>query len=230
MKKEIEKFDKYLKKISNNNLHAVGEVGEILLGLIKIQPDTNMQPLIDRVSEYHDFSSVDEMNKFFDVYFTFHNKFINYISTLMLLQDEEKFAYRIDEMIKNLLSCIPLKEQKLYIVEFVHTIYEEVFEEFAFDVGASKNSQKALDEARKKFGSEELALLFFSLFGIIQTLEEEKNITQAMLVEISTPAYVFLLALNEQRKNNLIANNNTLKKQQSANDPFYNVGRKDPCP
>ncbi|MBE0514771.1 SEC-C metal-binding domain-containing protein [Sulfurimonas sp.] len=230
MKNEIEKFDKYLKKMSKNRLNALGEVGFILLSLMKKQADTNMQPLINRITAEQEFESIEKANMFLKTYFDFHNKFINYTSAMFMIEDEEKFAMRIENLVTYLLKSVPIQEQKKFIVDFVDMVYDEVFEEFAFSIAENEDPAQSMAKATKIFGSEGLAFLFYSLIGITHELEEDKSITtQKQMTELATPIFVFLLALNEQRKNQFLEQSPT-EESQSANNSFYNVGRNDPCP
>ena len=74
MKKEIQKFDKFIKKETKNELTAFDETFEIFIELINPEISANQQNLVDRMGAYSEFDSVERIQTFFDHYFGYQNK------------------------------------------------------------------------------------------------------------------------------------------------------------
>ena len=76
MKKEIQKFDTFIKKETKNELTAFDETIEIFIELINPTISANQQSLMDRMGEAIEFNNVEEIQIFFDNYFGYQNKII----------------------------------------------------------------------------------------------------------------------------------------------------------
>jgi len=69
MRKEIQKFDKFIKKETQSSITAFDETIEIFIELMNPTINANQQNLMDRMREYIEFNSVEEIQTFFDNYF-----------------------------------------------------------------------------------------------------------------------------------------------------------------
>lgn len=232
MKKEIQKFDTFIKKETENSITAFDETIEIFIELINPTVSANQQSLMDRMGEYIEFNSVEEIQTFFDNYFGYQNKIIEYIEGSLTLSMEKDFATVIGEWAKNLLQTMPKEDRTMDVVDSVYYLYESVAE--MYDVDLMKNPENSRDAMLIAFGSEEIADMFAFMIIIAYEIEDSESEDEGELQRLVELMISFSIAMNQIRKQRYEERENKNALQNSfggaVNQPGYNVGRNDPCP
>ena len=225
--KEVQKFDKLIQKTTNKKLKTFDEITDIVISMMKIETNANFNELIKRVSDNAKFESNQEIQKFLDGYFEFHNILIAEFEAMEILEDSV-FDEKIVKFTKNLLTTIPKEKLQETMAEFIEEIINSVMDEYP--IAEIMSSDNANEELTRIFGNENIALLFMTVVMIMGEMKED-NLEYEMIIEMTSSIFVFCMAMNSLRKENLqnsIQNQTTT--QNSANSTNYNVGRNDPCP
>ena len=232
MKKEIQKFDTFIKKETKNAITAFDETIEIFIELINPTISANQQTLMDRMGEIIEFNSVEEIQTFFNNYFGYQNKIIEYIENSLMLSSEKDFSAFIGEWAKNLLQTMPKEDRTMDVIDSVYYLYESVAE--MYNVDLMKNSENSRDEMLRAFGSEEVADMFIFMIIIAYEIEESEKADEGELQRLVELMISFSIAMNQIRKQRYEERQNKNALQNSfggaVNQPDYNVGRNDPCP
>lgn len=232
MKKEIQKFDKFIKKETENELNAFDETIEIFIELINPEISANQQSLVDRMGAYIEFDSVERIQTFFDHYFGYQNKIIEHIESSLSLSSEKEFTSFMSDWAKNLLQTIAKEKRVTDVIENIYYLYESVVEMYGIDL--MKNPENSRDEMLRVFGSEDVADMFSFMMIIAYEIEDSKDEDEDALQRLVELMISFSIAMNQIRKQRYEENQNKKALHNSfggvANQPNYNVGRNDPCP
>lgn len=229
MKKEIQKFDKFIKKETKNELNAFDETIEIFIELINPEISANQQSLVDRMGAYIEFDSVERIQTFFDYYFGYQNKIIEHIESSLSLSSEKEFTSFMGDWAINLLQTIAKEERVTDVIENVYYLYESVAEMYGIDL--MQNPENSRDEILRAFGSEEVANMFTFMIVIAYEIEDSKD--EEALQRLVELMISFCIAMNKIRKLKYEENQNTKTLHNSfggaVNQLSYKVGRNDPC-
>jgi len=232
MKKEIQKFDKFIKKETKNQLTAFDETFEIFIELINPEISANQQNLVDRMGTYSEFDSVERIQTFFDHYFGYQNKIIEHVERSFSFSSEKEFTSFISDWAKNLLQTIAKENRVRDVIDTVYYLYESVAEMYGIDL--MKDPENSRDEMLRVFGSEEIADMFTFLIVFVYEIEESKDDDEEALQGLVELMISFCIAMNQIRKIKYEAHQNTKALYDSfggaANQLGYKVGRNDPCP
>ncbi len=225
--KSIQKFDKLIQKTTNKKLKTFDEIADIILNLMKMQTNANHNELMQRVSQSTTFTSTEDIQNFLNGYFEFHNALVAEFDTFEAM-DDDIFDKKIELFTKNILTTIPQERLQKTMSKFVADIVHLVLDEYPIvDTLESDDSLKILTNI---FGDEDMAMLFIGITMFMRNLQEE-TLEDAEILEISTPIFIFCMAMNSLRKENYLTTLEEQKTHQtSANSISYNVGRNDPCP
>jgi len=227
--KNIQTFDKLLKKTTGGTLSTFDEITEIIISLVKIEVDTSQNDLMQRVSKNSKFNSSDDLETFLNGYFEFHNLLIAEFDRVEAIEDDDVFDVEIEKFAKNLLKTIPSENLQELFLGFIFNIVTAVMSEYSIEL--LDDNDKNLEHLVKVFGDEDLVELYVGVNVIATYLTEVKNIKYDEILDISKSVFIFCMAMNSLRKDDFI---NAQKQQNylsdAANSVAYNVGRNDPCP
>ncbi|MBA1421594.1 MAG: SEC-C domain-containing protein [Epsilonproteobacteria bacterium] len=232
MKKEIQKFDKFIKKETKNELTAFDETIEIFIELMNPTISANQQNLIDRMGEYIAFDNVDKIQSFFDNYFGYQNKMIEHMERSLMLSKDKDFVSFMGEWAKNILQTIPKEDRVIDVVDSVYYLHESVAE--MYDIGLIENPENIRDDMLRAFRSEEVSDMFTLMIVVAYEISESEDVDEDELQRLVELMISFSIAMNEIRKQRHEEKQNTKSLQNSfggvVNSPSYNVGRNDACP
>lgn len=228
--KDVQKFDKLIQTTTNKKLNSFDEIADMIFNLIKMDVNTNQDELMKRVSASATFYSMDEFQTFLNGYFGFTNTLIAEFEALANIEDENKFNTQIDKLTTNILSIIPESKRQDSLIGFISNLIDLLESEYPIMNIIASGSSDLLVNLTKMFGNEDIAMMYMGL-SIFSNQHKNKKMKSEDIFEHSVSAFVFVIALNSLRKENL---HNALTKQattqESANSLNYNVGRNDPCP
>jgi len=232
MKKEIQKFDKFIKKETKNELTAFDETFEIFIELINPEISANQQNLVDRMGAYIEFDSVERIQTFFDHYFGYQNKMIEHVESSFNFSSEKEFTSFMGDWAKNLLQTIAKENRVMDVIDNIYYLYESVAEMYGIDL--MKDPEESRDEMLRAFGSEEVADMFTLMIVLVYEIEDSNDKDEEALQGLVELMISFCIAMNQIRKLKYEENQNTKALHDQfggvANQPSYKAGRNDPCP
>jgi len=232
MKKAVRAFDRYLKEKSHNELNAFDETVEIFFNLIEPDPVDGYQALFERITEWIDFESPEELQEFFDRYFDYQNQLIDFFQQAVSIEDEMELDRYVSALAKELLATIPKAHRESEVIDRAYYFYERVME--IFGIENDPESEKVIEQMIHAFGGQEptdiLNFLILMAYESEQNNEanEEVQSTMVMLMIVFTHWVHRLRQLRHE-----LAEKQQAFQQSfggSANQTTYKVGRNDPCP
>ena len=232
MKKDIQKFDRFIKKETKGELTTFDETIEILLELVNPEISANQQNLIDRMGEYIEFDGMERVQSFFDNYYGYQNSMIEYMEKGYQKSGEKAFESHVEEWAIALLETIPEEDMKTEILDNISHLCESIAEIYSIDLHVDpKNMRKEMISA---FGAAEVSDMFSFMIIIAYEMENDDSSDELELQTLVKLMLSFGMAMNHLRKVRYEEQQNKKALQDSfggaVNQPNYNVGRNDPCP
>jgi len=229
LKNEIKNFENQLKELSGGRIKVFDEITEMIINLLKVEVSANHDELMKRVTKNIEFNSIEKVQEFLSGYFNIQNEIIKEFDSFNEIENDKEYDKKIYRFTKDILETIPKKELHVVLPEAMIKVYGTVLDTYNIDFSA--DMEKTTKSIEDTFNDKDLAVLFFSTSTIIGILKEEDNISLEETIKLSSPFFIFCMAMNDIRKKNYIKSKEYEKTYgEPANKINYNVGRNEPCP
>ena len=229
LKNEITSFEKQLKKLSGSEFKIFDEVVEMIINLLKTEITANHDELMKRVTKNIKFDSVENIQEFLSGYFNLQNEIIKEFDSFNNIESDIDFDKAIFEFTKVILQTIPKKDLRVTLAKSMSKVYTFVLDMYKIEYFEDeKRFKKSINDA---FGNDDVTMLFLSTYAIIGMINEDIKISFDETVKLSSPFFIFCMAINDIRKENYLKSREYKKTYgEPANEINYNVGRNEPCP
>ena len=229
LKNEIKSFEKQLKDFSGGEIKIFDEIVEMIINLIKIEVTANQDELIKRVTKNIKFESINDVQEFLTSYFNLQNEIIRNFEFIEGAESDSEFDKEIFQFTKTLLQTIPKKELRETLMQAMLKVHAFVLDMYNIEI--YDDEERTLKSVNDTFKDEDLSTLFLSTTAVITLFSEDIKMSFDEMVKLSSPFFIFCMAMNDMRKNNYLQSQENKKNHdEPANDINYNVGRNDPCP